>query len=100
MCYAYKPVYGLDGKLYKVPHREFEELTRDGRIIPSSDGYHYAQDNVITILKESEKYVLKVMRWDLVPRFYLQNQNLTVSEMIKKKELPRNQSRHRKVLGF
>lgn len=85
MCYAYKPVYGSDGTLYKVPHREFQVLIREGRIVPGSDGYHYAKDTVGVIVRRGNEIVAVPMRWDLIPRDFLTEGKPTPEEAVRKK---------------
>lgn len=71
MCYAYKPVSDHQGKIWKVPHREFQIMVRDGQIKPSPDGYHYAKSTVAAIILEEKEFRVIPMRWDLIPRDYL-----------------------------
>jgi putative SOS response-associated peptidase YedK len=86
MCYAYKPVAGEDGKIYKVTLREFRQLEQQGIIKPSSDGYLYAKATVGALLLEDGETKVKPMRWDLIPRDYLSEYpELTLAELIKKK---------------
>ncbi|MDB5102886.1 MAG: hypothetical protein JWP91_575 [Fibrobacteres bacterium] len=83
MCYAYKPVKDETGRIWKVPHREFQLLVRDGLIVPDWDGYHYAKDRVAAILVQDKEYKVLPMRWDLVPRHFFPE--LPLAEMIKRK---------------
>jgi len=87
MCYAYKPVTDSQGRIWKVPHKEFERLYREGKIVPNGiDRYHYAKATVaVFLLRDGEPAVLP-MRWDLIPRDYMiEHPELTLAEVIKKK---------------
>ena len=88
MCYAYKPVYGLDGTIFKVPFREFKELTQDGSIILKPDGYHYAKDTVGVLVHAKDGIKAMPMRWDLIPKDFLWNEKLTLAETIIKPAMP------------
>ena len=74
MCYAYKPA--------RLPD------TLPGIRIPSPpgsetvDGFHYAKDDIPVLLAGGEA---RRMRWDLIPRGFLRNENLTAAEAIRKK---------------
>lgn len=85
MCYAYKPVYGIDGTLYRIPHGDFQRQVRDGRIVPGADGYHYAKDRVWVLVRGGPGIETRPMRWDLLPRDFLKGENATPEEAEKKK---------------
>jgi putative SOS response-associated peptidase YedK len=69
MCYAYKPA-PLPG--IKIPDHASE----------TSDGFHYPTNAVPVVVRGEEA---RVMRWDLIPRGFLRNENLTASEALRKK---------------
>ncbi len=100
MCYAYKPVYGLDGTIFKVPFREFKELTQDGSIILKPDGYHYAKDTVGVLVHAKDGIKAMPMRWDLIPKDFLWNEKLTLAETIKKKNSRAKNPQTGKSWGF
>jgi putative SOS response-associated peptidase YedK len=100
MCYAYKPVYGHDGTVYKVPHREFQLMARDGRIEVKPDGYHYAKDTVGVLAYRGGEITAVPMRWDLIPKDFLKNGNLTLAEVIKKKNSRAKNPATGKAWGF
>jgi putative SOS response-associated peptidase YedK len=100
MCYAYKPVYGQDGTVYKVPHREFQIMARDGLIVVEDDGYHYAKDTVGVIAHRGGEIVAIPMRWDLIPRDFLKNENLALAEVIRKKNSRARNPATGKAWGF
>lgn len=100
MCYAYKPVYGHDGTLYKVPHREFQIMIRDGRIVPGSDGYHYARDTVGVLALRGSVIAALPMRWDLIPRDFLSEENPTLEQMVRKKNSRAKNPTTGKAWGF
>jgi putative SOS response-associated peptidase YedK len=82
MCYGFKPLYHKEGGgAFMVPLHELYEMELAGKIIEKPDGYHYAKDTVGAITAAGARS----MRWDLIPAFYLQGENLTAAEAIKKK---------------
>lgn len=87
MCYAYKPVMDPQGRIWKVPQKEFERLYRSGKIVPNGiDGYHYAKATVAAILLRDGEPAILPMRWDLIPRdFMAEHPEMTLAEVIKKK---------------
>ena len=100
MCYAYKPVYGHNGTVYKVPHREFKLMVQDGRIETKTDGYHYAKDTVGVLAHRGGEITAVPMRWDLIPKDFLKNENLTLAEVIKKKNSRAKNPATGKAWGF
>lgn len=85
MCYAYKPVYGHDGKIFKIALKEFNYLLREGSVLEKPDGYHYAKDNVGTLLYRNGEVSAVAMRWDLIPKDFLWSEKLSLAETVKKK---------------
>jgi putative SOS response-associated peptidase YedK len=101
MCYAYKPVRGEDGTLYKVPLKEFRLLEMEGRIKPSPDGYHYARSTVGVIVRQDQDYKVVPMRWDLTSRDYLSNYpEMKLAEVLKKKDSRKENPDTGKPWGF
>ncbi|MEO6094656.1 MAG: SOS response-associated peptidase family protein [Fibrobacteria bacterium] len=101
MCYAYKPVRGEDGTIYKVPLREFRLLELEGRIKPSPDGYHYARATIGVILILDGAVKTAPMRWDFVPRDYLSAYpDMRLQEVLKKKDSRKENPDTGKPWGF
>lgn len=86
MCYAYQPVRDSRGIIWKVPHREFKALIRDGQIKPSPDGYHYARSAVEVFRLRADVLEAVPMRWDLIPRdFMSEHPEFDLDTVVKKK---------------
>jgi putative SOS response-associated peptidase YedK len=101
MCYAYKPVQGADGRIYKVPLREFRRLELEGLIKASPDGYHYARSMVGAILSQEGAPQVIPMRWDLMPRDYLAAYpEMKLSEAVRKKDSRKENPDTGKPWGF
>jgi putative SOS response-associated peptidase YedK len=101
MCYAYKPVSGSDGQIWKVPIREFRQLELEGKILPSSDGYYYAKATVPAIILEDDEYKFIPMRWDLVPRdFMKEHPEFDLATVLKKKNSRAKNPDTQKAWGF
>ncbi len=103
MCYSYKPVIGPDGRSYRIPTKDFKAAEHAGRIkeVWTEDGirYHYARDTVAAIV--GKDYRVTPMRWDLIPRgFMAGHPNLTLAEVIKKKNSRAKNPETGKAWGF
>ena len=101
MCYAYKPVRGEDGTIYKVPLREFRLLELQGLIKPSPDGYHYARSTVGVILMQDGVVKMLPMRWDFMSRDYLAAYpQFNLAEALRKKDSRKENPDTGKPWGF
>jgi len=87
MCYAYKTVTDWEtGEIHKVSYRDFRKLEQEGKIKPSSDGYYYAKATVPVIILEDGDFKVVPMRWDLVPRDYMEEHpEYDLATVLKKK---------------
>jgi len=85
MCYAFKTVRDQDGSLHKIQHRDFVKLLQNHKIIEKEDGFYYARDQVPLMIQAESGLKISLMRWDLIPSFYLAQEKLSYAEVQKKK---------------
>lgn len=85
MCYGSKPVVNAKGGVDWIPNDDFNRMYKFGEIVVRKDGYHYAKDTLGAFLWRNGRIVAAPMRWDLVPRDYRHRENLTLADMIRKK---------------
>jgi putative SOS response-associated peptidase YedK len=101
MCYAYKPVRGEDGLLYKIPLREFRQLEIEGKIKASPDGYHYARSTIGVFLMQDGDLKVLPMRWDFMSRDYLAAYpQFNLTETLRKKDSRKENPDTGKPWGF
>lgn len=101
MCYGYKPVKGKDGRFTLVDPKTLRKLEDEGKIIYSSDGYHYAKAAVGVLFLKDGNLTLLPMRWDLVPRdFMIEHPEFDLATVIKKKNSRAKNPDTQKAWGF
>jgi putative SOS response-associated peptidase YedK len=101
MCYGWYPVTDPDtGWLHFVDRIDFYQLYRAGKIVTRSDGFHYAKDTVGALVWRGGGIEAVPMRWDLVPRNFLQKENPSLAEVIKKKNSRRKDPATGRPVGF
>jgi putative SOS response-associated peptidase YedK len=86
MCYAFTPVLNPQGGLVWLPKTTLDKFSRLGLILQRPDGFYYARDDVKVFYWIEDHVDTDWMRFDLVPPFFMQKENLSKGEMIKRKE--------------
>lgn len=100
MCYGSKPVVNAKGGVDWIPNEEFNRLYKDGEIVVRKDGYHYAKDTLAGFLWRGKSIEVVPMRWDLIPRHFLQKENPARAEAIRKKNSRAKDPLTGKAVGF
>jgi putative SOS response-associated peptidase YedK len=77
--------------------KDIRRMLKSGEIKSTPDGFVFAKDTVPVILGEAE---VRPMRWDLIPRAFLQRENLSVADAIRKKNSRAKNPDTGKTWGF
>lgn len=100
MCYGSKPVVNAKGGIDWIPNDEFNRLYKDGEIVVRKDGYHYAKDTLAAFVWRGRQVEAVPMRWDLVPRHFLQREDPALAEAIRRKNSRAKEPGTDRKVGF
>lgn len=96
MCYGYRPVYTQDGRLLWVSPHDYERGKLIGKYFDPPHPFIYPfQESDVLNGDETES-----MQFDLLPRFFLQQESLPLSDVLKKKKSRRIDPITGKSIGF
>ncbi len=85
MCYAFTPVKTPEGIIW-LPKKVLLQYQAQGKVFPDGDDWVFPGHRPQIFTWIDGEIGAKEMHWDLVPRFYLQKENLPVAEMLKRKK--------------
>jgi putative SOS response-associated peptidase YedK len=93
VCYAFTPVQDPSGAITWLPRKVLDQYVKAGRILPPEEIFPGDRADIFRWTDEGPG--LAEMRFDLVPRFYLKKEILSLEAMLKRKR-----SRKRDGDGF
>ena len=96
VCYAYKFIRHDDGTVDAVNLKDYNRLLREGKIVETKDGFHYAKDTIGVLLNGQSL----PMRWDLIPEGFAKGKGLTVGEAVKRKNSRAKDPETGRAVGF
>jgi len=74
-----------DGTYISLTDKETRRLIREGEVIETPDGYHFARANVPVLKMSQGEPSVSAMRWDLIPHNYYKDRNVSIGEAIRAK---------------
>jgi putative SOS response-associated peptidase YedK len=97
MCYGYRPVHGRDGRVIWVDNREYHIGIRKGYYQDAEKTFvfPFKMSDVLNMGGKAEQ-----MQFDLLPRFFLKNETIPLSEVQKRKKSRKKDKVTGKSVGF
>lgn len=97
MCYGYRPVYAKSGQLLWVSHNEYRRGMLKGDYFDPPHPFVYPNQFSEVISQGGE---IESMYFDLIPRFFLKGEQVTLQEALKRKRSRKKNPATGKTLGF